>query len=82
MADYIVKLAVTFSRDVDAQELQGSLNQPDVKKRLGDVLSRVLVLPEVQKKYPESGTFAVGSVTVVKKDSKTGVYHRDLGLDE
>lgn len=67
MADYVVKMAVTFSRDVEAQELQSELNNPDVRKRIADVLGNVLTLPQVKKKYPEAGTFSIGSVTVEKK---------------
>jgi hypothetical protein len=67
MADYTIQLVVTFARDVDPQDLQSELNHPDVKKHLGEVLGRVLVLPKVAKQYPEAGTFAVGSVTVEKK---------------
>jgi hypothetical protein len=76
MADYTIQLAVTFSRDVDPKNLQSELNNPDVRKRLGETLSRVLTLPQVRKKYPEAGTFAVVSVTVEKKDNPetTGQY--------
>ena len=69
MTQYIVKLAVAITPDVDVKELQGTLNLPDIRNRLGDVLSRTLTLPAVPqgKEYPKAGTFAVGSVTVEKK---------------
>jgi hypothetical protein len=69
MADYIVHLAITITPDVDPQELQGGLNLPDVRKRLGDMVGAALILPHVPEgqKYPKAGTFAVGSVTVEKK---------------
>jgi hypothetical protein len=69
MADYTIQLAVTLTPDIDPKELQGSLNHPDVRQRLSDVLGRVLTLPPVpeRKQYPKAGTFAVGSVTVEKK---------------
>jgi hypothetical protein len=69
MADYIIQLSINTNPDVDAGELQATLNDPDVKKHLGDVLSRCLVLPAVsgRKEYPKAGTIAVGSVTVKGK---------------
>jgi hypothetical protein len=69
MANYVIQLAVIITPDVDEKELQGTLNLPDMRTRLGDVLSRALTLPAVPegKKYPNAGTFAVGSVTVEKK---------------
>jgi hypothetical protein len=69
MADYIVQLPVTITPDVDPQELQAGLNDPDVRKRLGEAMGGALILPHVPegKKYPKAGTFVIGSVTVEKK---------------
>lgn len=81
MADYTIQLSVTFTRDVDPQDLQSELNHPDVKKHLGEVLGRVLVLPKVPKEYREAGAFSVDKVTVEqKKYPKPGSYPRDLDL--
>jgi hypothetical protein len=66
MTEYTVRLAINITPDVDPQELQGFLNHPDVRRRLGEVVGASLTLPRVPegKKYPKAGTFAVGSVTV------------------
>jgi hypothetical protein len=69
MADYVIKLNIAITPDIDAHDLQGGLNLPDVRTRLGDMVGAALILPHVPegKKYPKAGTFAVGSVTVEKK---------------
>ena len=69
MADYTIQLSVTFSGDIDAKELQAGLSDHEARRRFGDLLSSVLVLPAVpqRQKYPKAGTFSVGSVTVEKK---------------
>lgn len=69
MADYVIKLSITTSSEIEPHDLQGALNLPDVSKRLSEVVAAALTLPNVPsgKKYPKAGTFAVGSVTVEKK---------------
>jgi hypothetical protein len=68
MADYTIQIVVvTFTPDVDPQDMQSELNHPDVKKHLGQVLGRVLVLPKVPNKYRKAHTFSVVSVTVERK---------------
>jgi len=69
MAEYVIQLNITTPSEVDPQQLQAGLNQPDVRKRLADVVGASLPLPHVPegKKYPKAGTFGVGSVTVAKK---------------
>jgi hypothetical protein len=69
MPDYVIQLGITTSNEIDPKEWQGSLNLPDVRKRVADLVGSSLVLPLVPagKKYPNAGTFAVGSVTVEQK---------------
>jgi hypothetical protein len=69
MADYLIHLSISTSNDIDPQEWQGSLNLPDVRKRVADLVGSSLTLPLIPagKKYPEAGTFAVGSLTVERK---------------
>lgn len=69
MAEYVIQLSITTSNEIDPHEWQGSLNLPDVRKRVGDLVGASLTLPLVPagKKYPEAGTFSVGSVTVERR---------------